>query len=153
MAQDVKLASGVKTVAEMAAVSTWANLTSDGSFPSGAIHKRTWPAEPNYNETWFRYYTDTVDSLDQGLQAQGGHTAQWLFDYLTRECLKFVKDQFCPTGYAATVTLQMVDEGGTTVTQYGTLLWPTPGEHMTRAPRGWQDVILRFRGLRAAAAS
>lgn len=151
MAFTVKIATGVNTVSDMSSEPTWANLTADGSFPSGAQSHATWPDEPNLDGTYFSAYEEIETGGDVSRQPQGGAMADWLFDYMTFEALDFVKDAFCASGYSSTVTIQMPDGYGATATYYGTLWWPTPNVDMARAPSGgWRDITLRFRGLRQA---
>lgn len=147
-----KLASGILTVADMESEPSWEDLALDAGFPSGLFQRVRWPREPQYPDTFYRAQEEVASAGDLSRVAQGAGVADWVFFYFTRAGLGFARSTFCTDGLSSTVTLQMPDSEGTTVTVYGTLWWPQPAQDMRRLPGGWGDVLLRFRGLRAAAA-
>lgn len=152
MASSVKIAAGTKTITQMGSEPNFEDLRDEVGFPSDMDTYFEWPPEPNYEGTWFRYYEDLETAADYSRQPRGYASAEWVLDYITKTGLDYLRDTFCSGAYSSTVTIQMEDENGDTVTYYGTLHWPIPGMDMVRMPHGWGGVVLRFRKLQAASA-
>jgi hypothetical protein len=150
-----KLASGVKTVAEMLSVDLWSDR--EPVYPRGwntnvQSRRASW-RNPRRSGTFYKPFETRRRALDGTLKAFGLGSAAWAFEYMINEHIRKLEDEFWSGAEYGTVTMQMpATEAGLTrlISVTGYVYRPTLDETMeyrSGAPNGYSNVVLNFRSL------
>jgi hypothetical protein len=155
------IASGIKTSAEMDAVTAFVDLPPQfpppyqpgGHLEGQRTDLGTW-ASPALPHSGFFDAEDFAEAGDRSVTKLGAPYAVWYFPFLTSEQVKYLRDTFCPNGLSSTVTIRTW-KGQTNewVDYYGTLQFPQVGRDMTAGNMGWDSVTLKIVGLKECEAT
>lgn len=155
-----KLASGVKTLAQMLAVGLFKNR--EPVYPVGwntdlASRRAAW-VNPRRAGTFYKPFEVRRRALSGTMSGRGLGSAAWAFAYMSNEQLRQMEDDFYSGVQYGTVTMQMPQtEAGLTrlVTVTGYIYRPTledTMEYTDGVTHGYSNVIFQFGALVAVTA-